>query len=162
MKRKIALLVVGLLLLALVLALAACNGEEPQQTAEPCPTCAPAEAGECPECPECPAPEACPTQEACPDCPECPEGGTVADACPFGDQWAGSGHADAEAEAFVHWDEDDPAEVPPSCASCHSSPGYQDYLGADGSEMWVVDQPAPIGTVVDCQVCHNEAAISTQ
>jgi hypothetical protein len=159
MKRKIALLVVGLLMLALVLALAACNGEEPQQTAEPCPTCAPAEAGECPECPECPAPEACPTQEACPDCPECPEGGAVADVCPFGDQWSGSGHADAEAEAFVHWDEDDPAEVPARCASCHSSAGYQDYIGADGSEMWVVDQAAPIGTVVNCQVCHNEAAI---
>jgi hypothetical protein len=79
---------------------------------------------------------------------------------PFLDMWAGSGHADSEAEAFRHWDEDDPAEVPTDCAACHSTPGYQDYLGADGSEMWVVDEPAPIGTTVECVACHNEAAAS--
>jgi hypothetical protein len=153
MKRKIAFVVVGLLLLALVLA--ACNGEESEQAAEPCPTCAPCPTAAAQEpCPECP------TQEACPECPECPEGGTAADLCPFGEQWAGSGHADAAAEAFVHWDEDDPAEVPAGCANCHSSPGYQDYIGADGSEMWVVDEAAPIGTVVDCQACHSEAAMT--
>lgn len=73
--------------------------------------------------------------------------------------WAGSGHADAEAEAFRHWDEDDPAEVPPSCATCHSAPGYLDYLGADGTEAGVVDAPAPIDTVVNCTVCHNPVSV---
>jgi hypothetical protein len=156
MKRNLFLLIVGLLLLGLVVVLVACNGEEPQQTAEPCPTCAP-----CPTsaAQECPPQEPCPTQEPCPECPECPEGGTVAGVCPFGEQWSGSGHADADAEAFVHWDEDDPAEVPARCAACHSAAGYQDYIGADGSATWVVDQAAPIGTVVSCQVCHNETAM---
>ena len=29
---------------------------------------------------------------------------------PFLEEWEGSGHNDAEAEAFVHWNEDDPAD----------------------------------------------------
>ncbi|MGC9333103.1 MAG: hypothetical protein ACP5JJ_03075, partial [Anaerolineae bacterium] len=154
MKREIGFLVVGLLLLALVLVLAACNGEESEQAAEPCPTCAPCPTAAAQEpCPECP------TQEPCPECPPCPEGEAAVETCPFGEQWTGSAHADAASEAFVHWDEEDPAEVPADCANCHSSIGYQDYIGADGSEMWVVDQAAPIGTVVDCQACHSEAAM---
>ena len=76
---------------------------------------------------------------------------------PFAEQWAASPHADASAEAFVHWDEDDPAEVPTSCAKCHSTPGFQDFVGADGSEAGVVDAAAPIGTTVECEACHNEA-----
>jgi len=79
---------------------------------------------------------------------------------PFEEQWASSAHADAEAEAFVHWDEDDPAEVPTSCAKCHSTPGFQDYVGADGSEFGVVDAAAPIGTVVTCEACHNDATLN--
>ena len=74
---------------------------------------------------------------------------------PFEEEWASSAHADASAEAFVHWDEDDPAEVPPACAKCHSTPGYQDFIGADGSEAGVVDAAAPIGTVVTCEACHG-------
>jgi hypothetical protein len=154
MKTRTLLVIVGLLLLALLVG--SCNGEEAQEcpTAVPCPDCPDAEA-----CPECPPAEACPTAEAaeCPACPECPKGEGV-ESCPYGEEWAGSPHADAEAEAFVHWDEDDPAEVPASCAQCHSTPGYQDYVGADGSEVFVVDQAAPIGTTVMCGACHNDAA----
>lgn len=76
----------------------------------------------------------------------------------FQTAWAGSAHADASSEAFVHWDEDDPAEVPPACANCHSTPGHIDFLGADGTEAGVVDNAAPIGTVVECEACHNDAA----
>ena len=79
---------------------------------------------------------------------------------PFLEQWMGSGHADFEAEAFRHWDEDDPAEVPASCAKCHSSTGYQEYLGADGSEANAIENAAPLGTVVDCAACHNDATIA--
>lgn len=79
---------------------------------------------------------------------------------PFLDEWAGSGHADAAAEAFVHWDEDDPPEVPEACARCHSTPGYQDWIGADGTEAGVVDSPAEIGTVIECAACHNEATLT--
>ncbi len=78
---------------------------------------------------------------------------------PFLDAWAGSPHADLEAEAFIHWDEDDPAEVPTSCAKCHSTPGYLDFVGADGSEAGVVDAAAPLGTAVECVACHNEATV---
>lgn len=76
------------------------------------------------------------------------------------DAWVNSGHADVTAEAFNHWNEDDPQEVSDSCARCHSTPGYLDYLGVDGSEFGVVDAPAPIGTTVTCDACHNDATTS--
>jgi len=79
---------------------------------------------------------------------------------PFLDEWMGSGHADASAEAFRHWDSEDPAEIPESCAKCHSSTGYQDFLGADGSEANVVSAPHAVGTVVDCVACHNNVTIA--
>lgn len=75
---------------------------------------------------------------------------------PFQADWASSGHADAEAEAFVHWDEDDPAVVPTGCAKCHSTGGYLDFLGVDGTAAGTVDNDAPIGTTVTCIACHNE------
>ena len=78
---------------------------------------------------------------------------------PFLMEWMDSGHADIEAEAFNHWNEDDPAQVPESCAKCHSEGGYLDYLGADGSEPGAVDAPAAIGTVVSCVTCHNDVTI---
>lgn len=79
---------------------------------------------------------------------------------PFELEWSGSGHADATAEAFVHWDADDPPEIPTRCAKCHSTPGHLDFLGADGTEPGVVDHPAPIGTTVECIACHNEVSIA--
>jgi hypothetical protein len=130
-------------LLVLVVALGACATSE---TTTPCPEV------ECPECPEVDCPE-CPAAE-CPDCPECPE--PVVSEVPFQDLWASSGHADETAEAFRHWDEDDPAEVSASCAKCHSAPGYKDFLGIDGTAAGVVDNAASIDTVIDCTVCHNE------
>ncbi|MEZ4640199.1 MAG: cytochrome c3 family protein [Caldilineaceae bacterium] len=77
---------------------------------------------------------------------------------PFLSAWMNSPHADAEAEAFRHWDDDDQAEFPASCAKCHSTPGMIDYMGADGSEPLSVDAAAPIGSVVECMACHNDAA----
>lgn len=75
---------------------------------------------------------------------------------PFEDLWLGSGHADAKAEAFVHWDNENPAEVPTSCAKCHSSDGYKDFIGADGSAAGTVDKAAAIGSVINCTTCHND------
>lgn len=71
------------------------------------------------------------------------------------EDWVHSPHADVEAEAFIHWDED--GEVSERCAQCHSTPGYQDYLGADGTEFGV-DGPAPLGSVINCDACHNAEA----
>ncbi len=79
---------------------------------------------------------------------------------PFEAEWMSSGHADATAEAFIHWNEDDPAEVPTGCAKCHSTPGYLDFIGADGSPAGVVDAPAPIGSTVTCAACHNDTAMA--
>jgi len=77
---------------------------------------------------------------------------------PFLAAWEGSGHADATAEAFRHWDEDDPAVVPASCAKCHSDYGYKDFVGADGSAFGVVDAEShPTDSVITCTTCHNSA-----
>jgi hypothetical protein len=74
------------------------------------------------------------------------------------DAWSGSGHADATAEAFRHWDNEDVKEVPVACAKCHSETGYLDYLGADGSAAGSVEVAAGLDTVVSCTVCHNPVA----
>lgn len=136
------ILFAGLLLLGIALALAACGG-----------------ATEATPCPECPVAEPCPTAAACPDCPApepCPEP-VVADV-PYEEAWVGSGHADAAAEAFRHWDEEDPQEVPTSCAKCHAPTGYMDFLGADGSEAGMVDNAQPVSDGITCVACHNDAA----
>jgi hypothetical protein len=161
MKWKLFILVVGLLALSLVLA--GCGA-----TPEPCPECPPAEA-----CPECPPAEACPECPECPkaECPECPECPAAAECpeiecpgpgegVPFADLWAESAHADFEAEAFRHWDEDDPAVVPGRCAKCHSEGGALDFFGADGTEARVVDGDHAIDTVISCVACHNSATKS--
>jgi hypothetical protein len=114
-----------------------------------------ASATPCPECPEVDCPD-CPEVE-CPECPECPE--PVVAAVPFEAAWAASPHNDVESEAFRHWDEDDPAEVSASCAKCHSTPGYLDFLGVDGTEAGTVDNGAELGSTVECVACHNEATI---
>lgn len=78
---------------------------------------------------------------------------------PFLALWEESGHNDTEAEAFRHWDEEDPQVVPATCARCHSTPGYRDFLGVDGSEFGSVDADHPIGTTVQCVACHNEVTV---
>ncbi|OGO12810.1 MAG: hypothetical protein A2Y53_00280 [Chloroflexi bacterium RBG_16_47_49] len=133
---------VGLLLIGLALAVAACSSPP-----TPC--------AECPTAPECPT---CPAAPACPEAPACPTP-VVADV-PFEQAWVGSGHADATAEAFRHWDEEDPQEVPTSCAQCHAPTGYMDYLGYDGSAAGVVDVAQPVSNGINCIACHNDAAVA--
>lgn len=65
-----------------------------------------------------------------------------------------SGHADASAEAFKHWDAATPAEIPTTCAKCHSEAGFVDFI-QDGKVDAAV--PAP-GKPFTCTMCHNEAA----
>jgi len=74
------------------------------------------------------------------------------------DVWAASAHADAASESFTHWNEATPREIPVECAKCHSTPGFLDFLGADGSEAGKVDKAAPVGTVIFCEACHNPVA----
>ena len=66
--------------------------------------------------------------------------------------WKMSGHADKDSEVFKHWDAE--GSVPTTCAKCHSTPGFKDFLGADGTAGGVVDKAAALGTTVECEVCH--------
>jgi predicted CXXCH cytochrome family protein len=84
-----------------------------------------------------------------------PEGGGASQV-PFLLEWQSSPHADVTAEAFTHWDAE--GEVPANCARCHSEAGFRDFLGDDGSAPERVDAPAPVGSTVGCQTCHNPAA----
>lgn len=90
--------------------------------------------------------------------PEMTPGMVPESAIPFYAEWAASPHADRSAEAFKHWDPE--GAVPATCAKCHSTPGFRDFVGADGTPAGVVDQPAPIGTVVACVACHNDATVN--
>ncbi len=109
---------------------------------------------ECPDCPACPEAE-CPEAPACPEAEPCPEYEAMLPGIEAA--WAGSGHADATAEAFRHWDEDDPAVVPTFCAKCHSAEGYMEFLttGENSSEPVATDVMG-----ITCEACHNRAAIA--
>jgi len=91
------------------------------------------------------APTTCPEATPCP----APEGAAQA---PFMEKWAASGHADAEAAAFTHWNEEDPAEIPPSCSKCHSSAGFVEHVGTGA-----IAANVPVGSVIECTTCHNDA-----
>lgn len=132
---------IGGLMSIAVLALAACQAATPTIAPDQPPT------------------QPQPTQQVVATPTACPlpvTGGICAD-LPFSEAWQNSPHADASAEAFVHWDEEDPPEVPANCAKCHSKGGFLDYVGADGSQAFSVDSPAETGTVIDCATCHNAA-----
>jgi hypothetical protein len=79
---------------------------------------------------------------------------------PYLAQWETSAHNAVDTEAFRHWDAEDPAEVPIACAKCHSSAGYQDFLGADGSEAHKVNAAVPAAEAqgIQCITCHNPVA----
>ncbi len=100
---------------------------------------------------------ACPEATPCPEVPAQPAPVEEAN-IPFLTAWEASGHADAASAAFTHWNEEDPKEIPVTCAKCHSGTGFSDYVGADGSEMMKVDKAAEIGTVITCETCHSTAA----
>lgn len=142
-------LIVAVLLLSVGL-LAACaqNPPAPEPAATPVV---------CPDCPACPEAAPCPEPQACPEAPACPT--PVVAVVPFEQEWANSPHNDATAAAFTHWNEEDPAEIPVECAKCHSTPGYLDYLGVDGSTPNQVDVAAPISTTITCEACHNDVTL---
>ncbi len=144
MLKKRYLLVLGLLLVAV---LAACSGEPVEVTrVVEVPVDVPGETVEV---------EVTRIVEVMPEAPV-----TAVSVIPFEADWANSPHNAADTEAFMHWNEEDPQEVPANCAKCHSTPGYMDFLGADGSEFGTVENNVPVGTTIECQACHNEATLS--
>ncbi len=68
--------------------------------------------------------------------------------------WATSAHAAKDDEPFVHWN--DTGSIPKECAKCHSTPGFRDYLGVDGTAVDVVENSVPVGTTVECAACHSD------
>jgi hypothetical protein len=74
------------------------------------------------------------------------------------EQWAQSAHNDTESASFTSWDDEEPPEIPVDCAKCHSTLGYLDFLGANGTIPGQINHPAPIGTTVECDACHDSAA----
>lgn len=74
--------------------------------------------------------------------------------------WSGSGHANKSSGAFTHWDNE--GVIPKNCAACHSSSGFADYIGDDGTSAMSVDKEHPTGTVVECSVCHNDTVKSLE
>ncbi len=75
---------------------------------------------------------------------------------PFYESWLTSGHADAEAEAFNHWNDvtADPDGVPVACAKCHTTVGMENFLNGTQANIAVP------GGVINCNSCHNEATDS--
>jgi hypothetical protein len=141
-KRTIKFVLIFGMLLAFSLIMVACSGatQVAQPTSAPAPTQATVAT--------CPAPQPCPTAVPV-------EPGIKS---PNEDTWAASPHNAKDSEAFKHWDTTDDKKVPVTCAQCHSTPGYVDFLGGDGSAAGKVDQPVDIGTTVTCDACHNPAA----
>ena len=83
---------------------------------------------------------------------------------PYLTEWQGSAHNNVTGEQFRHWDDvaENPDGVPTSCAKCHTSTGYQDFLGLDGSEAGKVDAAVPAANAqgIQCVACHNAGTIS--
>ena len=138
------LIIAGLVLLGLSLVIVACSTGVAEPTKPP-PVLEATQAPPQPTAVKCPEPAACPQP--------------VVKDVPFQDLWLASPHTNTQAAAFNHWNDAkaNPQGIPLTCAKCHSTPGYQDFLGVDGSAAGMVDSPAITGTVITCVACHNVA-----
>jgi len=139
MKYRTMLIVVVLVFLAL--ALAACSGNKPERD-ESVDTI-----GEIVEATRA----ACVPAAPCPICESC-DTPAASGSVPFEEEWANSPHNMAAAEAFTHWNEEDPQEIPAECARCHSTTGYTNAVS--GAEAVAV----PVGETITCDACHSDAA----
>lgn len=92
-----------------------------------------------------------------PAAPAAPVGFVPMTEIPFYAEWASSPHGNHKAEPFNHWNKE--GNIPVECARCHSTPGFQAYVGADGSAPGKVEHPMPVGTVITCVACHNDKTV---
>jgi len=102
---------------------------------------------------------------AAPSAPGAPQSSAApAVTVPNLDDWKGSKHNALDTEPFKHWSNDaSKFEVPTTCAKCHTSAGYQDYLGLDGSEANKVDAAVSVkdgNPGIQCVTCHNAKTIA--
>lgn len=84
------------------------------------------------------------------------DGGSIGPAVPYFTVWSNSPHADVGSEPFTHWNAQ--GSVPTGCAQCHSSEGFIDFLGGDGSAVGRVDVPGKIESTIGCVTCHDPSA----
>lgn len=83
---------------------------------------------------------------------EVPPAPTEDPAVAIAEEFASTGHADAASESFVHWDEE--AEIPTSCAKCHSEAGFTEFASTGAIAAGI---PVP-GKPFTCTLCHSDAA----
>jgi hypothetical protein len=143
------LILAGIMVMALAFILAACGTTDGEPTLPP-PTLEPLRTPAPEETPE-PAPEETP--------PPGEPGDPAALQIPFHDMWIASPHADAASGSFTYWDQTDPQQLPIACARCHSTEGFMDFVGADGSTPGEVNQAPERGSIITCVACHNEQTI---
>ncbi len=74
--------------------------------------------------------------------------------------WRQSPHADLDAEAFTHWNDEEAREIPGTCAVCHSGYGFNAYVTGDMAVAGILGMPVPLGNLVDCATCHGEGAVN--
>ncbi len=83
---------------------------------------------------------------------------------PYLAEWQGSGHADVASQPFRYWDDvaENPDGVPATCSKCHTSAGYRDFIGADGSEAGKAESAVPAieSQGIQCVACHNAVTLS--
>ena len=74
-------------------------------------------------------------------------------------EWSKSGHADNSSEAFRDWDNasNPNAKVSASCASCHSTAGFYEYLLTENRS--IANPPLAVDNVgITCDACHSDRA----
>jgi hypothetical protein len=85
---------------------------------------------------------------------------------PYLDEWKESVHAEAWEESFLERytgpKVSQQGAIPKECARCHSTAGFHDYIGLDGSAEGVVDQEAMPRNGIACVACHNEATLELE
>jgi len=71
-------------------------------------------------------------------------------------KWAGSRHADRRLEPLILWDDADPAQIPIDCARCHSTYGFLDFVGEEGTAADSVQNEgdAEDDSIISCNQCH--------
>jgi len=72
------------------------------------------------------------------------------------EKWLESPHADHTALPFNDWNDTATQMVPGNCSRCHTTTGYQSYVGLTGTQ-YATPADQPIGQVITCDACHNDA-----
>jgi hypothetical protein len=84
---------------------------------------------------------------------------------PYLDDWKESAHAEAWKESFLDrytGPEVAKGTIPAECARCHSTPGFHDYIGLDGSAAGEMNSDAVPRNGIACVACHNKATMEIE